>query len=531
MAAFGATYWSLRANQVHEAARMLANLRQERAKLLGNLLELTGESLKNFAGDYSYWDEMVKFVTTSDPAWGRANLEVSLATFHAHGAWVLRPDGSQVYGTVRELDPSFTRLPLPGAELAARLRERNFLHFYHNTMAGLLEVHCAPIQPTADSARTSPAQGWFVVARLWDEDHLRSIRNVLGGGVTLDLADAPAAAPAGEFDVRLLRPLDDWNGQRSAVLRADYEPQPLALLVQDNENDKILFLVFGGSMIACVAFGLSRWVLHPLRRLEQGMTLKSAEPLGELTREADIFGRLATLVKHSAEQRRSLEREVEERRRMETALRQSQEDLRASAHLRSRLARDLHDGVIQSIYAAGLGLEGMRSSLHSDPAAAEQRLNAAQASLNQTIREVRSFIQGLEPEESARPEFNQALQSLIATLQSLHPVDIQLKMELAPLRLTPREEVHALQIVREAVSNALRHGHARSIDVRFHESASGPEMIIRDNGRGFDPAQAHGRGGSGLANLSSRAAEIDATLDIRSSPGNGTGVTLRFAQR
>ena len=84
---------------------------------------------------------------------------------------------------MRELDASFTRLPLPGAELVARLRERNFLHFYRNTMAGLLEVQCAPIQPTADSARTSPAQGWFVVARLWPR-HVAQGENVGPAGGT-----------------------------------------------------------------------------------------------------------------------------------------------------------------------------------------------------------------------------------------------------------------------------------------------------------------------------------------------------------
>lgn len=530
VAAFGVSFWSLRRAQEGEAERMLANVRQERTELLGSLLELTGESLMNFAADYSYWDEMLAFVATGDPDWGRANIEVSLATFHAHAAWVLRTDGTQVYGAVRELDASFSRLPVAGERLAARLREQKFLHCFIPTAAGILELRGAPIQPTADSARLSPARGWFVAARLWDEAQIRSIQRVAGGAMALDLPDFPTP-PLNRFTVRLLRPLLDYDGKAVATLRADYEPTPLALLVRDNENDQVLFLGFGGTMIAFIAVALSRWVLQPLRQLEQGMTRQSVEPLGTMAREADVFGRLAALVKDSAEQRRALETEVEERRRMESALRRSQEELRNSAHLRARLARDLHDGVIQSIYAAGLGLEGMRATLRTDPAAAELRLNAAQASLNQTIREVRSFIQGLEPEESERPQFTQALHSLVATLQSLHPVDIQLKMDLAPLRLTPREEVHALQIVRECVSNALRHGHARRIEVQFHEAASGPEMIITDNGRGFDPAQARGRGGSGLANLAARAAEIDARLDVRSSPGNGTGITLLFAQR
>jgi signal transduction histidine kinase len=530
VAAFGTTYWILRRAQNREAQQMLVNIRQERVELIGSLLELTGESLKNFAADYSFWDEMLQFVGTGDPEWGRVNIEVSLTTFHANAGWVLRPDGSQVYGAVRELDPSFARLPLPGERLLARLRAEKFVHCFLPTAAGILEVRTAPIQPTADSARTSPAQGWFIVARLWNAEHLHAIQRVVGGAVALDLP-GESIAPAGRVTVRLERALLDWDGKRVATLRADYEPAPLAVLVRDNESDQVLFLAFGGLVILVVAFALSRWVLQPLRRLETAMAEQSPAHLGDLVGAADVFGRLASLVKESAEQRRRLETDLAERRQIEAALRQSQEELRNSAHLRARLARDLHDGVIQSIYAAGLGLEGMRSKLMSDPLGAEQRLNAAQASLNQTIREVRSFIQGLEPEEGARPQFQQALQSLVATLQSLHPVDIHLQMELAPQRLTPREEVHALQIVRECVSNAIRHGHARRIDVQFREEDTGPAMRITDNGQGFDPVKARERGGSGLANLAARAAELAARLEIRSSPGNGTGITLQFAQR
>ncbi len=510
---------------------MLANLREDRAALLANLLELTGESLRNFATDYTYWDEMVQFVGSGDAEWGHANIEVSLATFRAHGAWVLRTDGTQVYGAVRGIDSSYAKFPVPADELLPRLQREGFVHFFQRTVAGVLEFRAAPIQPTDDSARATPARGWFVVARLWDDAHLRSLQRVLEGTVTVNPVLAPRAVENDGLVVHLRRPLLDRAGRPAAELHVEYFPTPLALLLRHNENGKIGFLVFGIATLACAAFGVSRWILRPLRRLEQSMTDGSVAALGDMKREPDIFGRLAALLESSFEQRRALEREVEERRRVEAALRRSEVELRNSYDLRTRLARDLHDGVIQSIYAAGLGLEGMRSSLPTDPAAAERRLNAAQASLNQTIREVRSFIQGLEPEEDQRPDFAQALQSLVTTLQSLHPVQIPLHIELAPLRLSPREEVHALQIVREGVSNAIRHGRASRIEVAFRPTAGGPELTVRDDGRGFDLAQARARGGSGLANLSSRAAEIAAQLEIDTSPGKGTGITLRFAQR
>lgn len=531
VALFGGSYWGLHQAQRREAEHLLANLREDRAELLTSLLELTGDSLRNFASDYTFWDEMVQFVGTGDADWGHANIEVSLATFRAHGAWVLRTDGTQTYGTVRGIDSALVQLPVAMAELLPRLERERFLHFFQRTAAGVLEFRTAPIQPTDDSARATPARGWFLVARLWDEAHLASLQRVLEGTVTIDAGDIPRVSEDDGLVVRLKRPLLNLSGQPAAELHADYFPMPLALLLRDNERDRMGFLAFGIAVIAFAAFGVSRWVLRPLRRLEQSMTNGSVAPLGDMKRDPDIFGRLAALLESSVEQRRALEREVEERRRIEAALRRSETELRNSYDLRTRLARDLHDGVIQSIYAAGLGLEGMRASLPTDPAAAERRLNAAQASLNQTIREVRSFIQGLEPEEDEQPDFAQALQSLVTTLQSLHPVEIPLKIELAPLRLSPREEVHALQIVRECVSNAIRHGRASRIEVTVRKTDAGPELSVRDNGRGFDLAQARARGGSGLANLASRAAEISAQLEVDTVPGKGTGITLRFSQR
>jgi signal transduction histidine kinase len=526
---FGVAFWLLRSAHLREGERLLANLQDERGELVQKLVKLTGESLENFANDYSYWDELVRFVGTADPVWARANLEVSLPTFKVHAVWVLAPDGRQVHASLEGAPEALQTLPLPIAELLPALRERRFLHFHQLTQHGLIEFRVAPIQPTADSARNSPPQGWFVVARIWGEEHLTTLRRLLGGNVEVDRAGV-AVPVADNLTVRIQHPLPDWRGNAVATLRSDFSPKALALLLSENENEKFLFLTPGIAMIVFFAFALSHWVLRPLQQFEQSFASDTARPLHRLRDAPDVFGRLAQAIESSFEQRRALEREVEERRRVEAALRESEEGLRRAGEIRTRLARDLHDGVIQSIYAAGLGLEGVRNSLN-DPPAAARKLDASQASLNQTIREVRAFIHGLEPEETARPDFATALRSLIATLQALHTAKFDLRLDAPRLRLNAREEVHTLQIIRECVSNALRHGQARHITVSLRMGARGGELLIADDGRGFDLAAGRASGGSGLANLASRAAEIGAELDIQSNPGKGTGVTLRFSSR
>jgi signal transduction histidine kinase len=532
VAGFGATLGYLWLTQEREAARMLDGLEQERRALVDRVVELRGDSLRNFAHDYSYWDEMLAFVGSGDPAWARVNLDASLENFQAHGVWVLRRDGGQVHGAVRGLDPALGTLPLSFEAMRGRLERDRFLHFHLPVHGGLLELRAAPIQPSSDIRRATEPRGWLVVGRLWDDGHHRRLGEVLGGATRLHppgIGHPPNPSKGEELHIITEVPLPGLDGAPVAVLDVDYEPVPLAVLLADNRTDKILFASFGALLLLAGTAAIYGWIVRPLRRLEAGLATRSTAALGDLPTKTDVFGRLATLAAESFDRHQSLEGEIEERRRAEAALRLSEETLRQSAELRTRLARDLHDGVIQSIYAAGLGLAGLRNSLRDEPQVAERRLDAAIASLNQTIGEVRSFINGLEPEGGPRPDFRGALGALASTLRALNPAAIEVAIAPGVPPLSPREEVHALQIVRECVSNAMRHGQAGRIEVVLRAEDGRPVLRIRDDGRGFDP-RATVRG-SGLANIAGRAAEIGATLVVDAAPGKGADIRVEFVPR
>jgi signal transduction histidine kinase len=202
--------------------------------------------------------------------------------------------------------------------------------------------------------------------------------------------------------------------------------------------------------------------------------------------------------------------------------------VRRSLELRARLARDLHDGVIQSIYAAGLGLESAMSEFDSDRNSARTRLAHCRQSLNGVIREVRGFISGLEPEQMQRHGFAQELSALVSTMQALWPVRIVPKVDPGIAgHLSIQQEVHALQIARECISNALRHGGAKKVLITLTEAAGRGVFTVRDDGAGFDPASVQGQG-SGLQNLASRAREMGGTLRINSQPGRGASIVVTF---
>ncbi len=527
--AFGVSALGLRAWYARQAKQLMVDLQHERRGLLEQVLQLTTQSLRNYATDYSNWDEMLTFVQTDDPAWAKVNLDASLQTFNLQAVWVLRVDGSLVYGATRQLSETNRTPAWLTPQLLEKMQREKFLGFFVSIPEGLLEIRTAPIQPSSDIKRETTAQGWLLVGQLWNDVYLKTLGHTLTSEIHLREPGADLSRQPVPHGIHLHHDLVGWDGLTVRQLHLDYHPESL-LLALENDRFELYFYCanFAGFILLTFVF-VAHWVIKPLRQLEQSMTTQSTKPIAGLIDQPNEFGRLALLTSISFAYRASIEHEIADRKHAETALRQSEEQVRLSADLRSRLARDLHDNIIQSIYATGLGLETTLRSIRNDPLAAEASLEAVRLNLNQLIREIRSFISGLEPEGAGQPgQFAQTLQTLAATLQSLHPIRIALDLNpQAAARLSPQEEIHALQIVREGVSNALRHSGATKIALRLLDLAGVSVLQIEDNGCGFDPIAVVGTG-SGLVNQASRAREMGAILRFDSAPGDGTRLTLTF---
>ncbi len=240
--------------------------------------------------------------------------------------------------------------------------------------------------------------------------------------------------------------------------------------------------------------------------------------------QAEMSG-LTQLARTSAAQGEELGRERDVRRRAEEDAQLRQRLLAQSLEGKIRLGHDLHDGIIQSLYAVGLTLESVRTLAPTDPAEADRRLEKCLASLNGTIRDVRAYITGLGPENLRRSGFAQALDALVAELKADRAVNFELRIDdEATARLSPEQSIDTLQIAREAISNSLRHGHATAITVRLQESNREVGLLIQDNGCGFDsslPASGHG-----LGNMRARAERLGATVRVDSRPGTGTRIVV-----
>ncbi len=203
----------------------------------------------------------------------------------------------------------------------------------------------------------------------------------------------------------------------------------------------------------------------------------------------------------------------------------------AVAEERDRIGRDLHDGIIQSLYAVALSLEDVPELMGEIPGEAADRVDAAIESINLAIRDIRNFIYGLRPEAVDGTQVVAGLAALAEEVRHGGLVDMVAELDpAADPGLDAGAGSDLLNLVREALSNAVRHGHARRISITLAATATGSALEIVDDGAGFDPAELRSAGHHGLANMRARATAIGGRLDIRSAPGDGTTVIVDLPQ-
>ena len=189
---------------------------------------------------------------------------------------------------------------------------------------------------------------------------------------------------------------------------------------------------------------------------------------------------------------------------------------------RERIARELHDGVIQSLFAVGMGLQAVA------PAADEvtrQRLERAVLELDQVIGDLRQYIFGLRPGILGSRRLSEALLRLGADFQDRCGVRTVVEVDGEVEERLGAQAGELLQLAREALSNVGRHAQATSCRVRVRAGARSTVVTISDNGRGFAVRQARGQG-QGLQNMRDRARGIGGRLAITSVPGQGARLRL-----
>ncbi|HYM16469.1 MAG TPA: histidine kinase [Dehalococcoidia bacterium] len=288
-----------------------------------------------------------------------------------------------------------------------------------------------------------------------------------------------------------------------------------------------------GAVIA-IALGaaIAISVIEPLQRMKQAMRRIAA---GELSQRVEVRNRdeLGELAEHINQMARELARLqetalAEERTR---ALRERIVQVTAAQEdERRRISRELHDGLGQSLAATVNRLRACQELVRRDPAAAERELAEMGRSLAGNIQEIRALIHALRPLAIDQVGLVGAMRQQIEQFAST--TGITVLSLLSPVAVEPLAEVTLFRVLQECLGNVQRHAGASEAEVRLRDADNEVELVVRDNGRGFDTrGHGGGAGGVGLVGMRERAELIGGRLHVRSSRGNGCEVRLVVPHR
>jgi signal transduction histidine kinase len=191
---------------------------------------------------------------------------------------------------------------------------------------------------------------------------------------------------------------------------------------------------------------------------------------------------------------------------------------------RERIAKDLHDGIIQSVFAVGMGLQG--TALLAGSPETTARIESAVDELDRVIRDLRNYIFGLRPGILADRQLDEALRELGSEIEKRGSTRVEVEVD-AELAATVSSRSHELvQLTREALSNVARHARATSSSVRLAREGATAVLEIEDDGVGFSVLS--DSAGNGLRNMRERAAAMGGALQMTSSSGKGTRLRVTF---
>ena len=196
---------------------------------------------------------------------------------------------------------------------------------------------------------------------------------------------------------------------------------------------------------------------------------------------------------------------------------------------RTRIARDLHDAVSQTLFAANVLVGTLRKTVHSNPSLAQTQLIELQRLNKGALAEMRLMMFELRPDTTEKADVGELLRQAVDAVSSRTGIPVVVYTD-SGTALPAAIKMQLYRIAQEALSNMARHSGATQLTLEFHcVDATRCLLRIADNGCGFDPAQER-PGHFGLGNMRERALEIGADFSIHSQPAEGTDITVVWPQ-
>jgi signal transduction histidine kinase len=192
---------------------------------------------------------------------------------------------------------------------------------------------------------------------------------------------------------------------------------------------------------------------------------------------------------------------------------------------RARIAREIHDTLMQGVTGVSLQLEAATRRLPEEPLEAKSRMQRALARLDEVVAEARRTILELRTPGAPEEDPEEPIREMAERMSQEHGVRVELRIEGQKRALAPQVCMQLAKIAREAAANAIRHSGASRVELVLRYEPREVRLLTSDDGRGFDPALPAGAH-FGLTGMRERARELGGRVEIHSRPGSGTDVEV-----
>ncbi|GEM_PF-2659170 len=285
---------------------------RDQEQLFNEIVKTRNESVRNFVNDYSFWDDMVSFVYIPLRNWAEVNLLPAKKEFKVDGIWVSRLSGELVYDLSDSTAGFTVRTIMKDTVLKKQLATDGFRHFFIRCGRDFYEIWTAPIQSARDTLRRSPANGYFIAGRRFDDQTVQDLARWTRTEIAF-LKEVPAkSAHSLSKEAGFISDLNDYHNKPIARLEVRYESEYLNSLQEYFRNKTITIIGIVILVIVLLFVFTSHTISRPLRNLNVAMKSEDLDSLGKIRNRQDEFGDLARMVERFYEQRRQLVKNIDE---------------------------------------------------------------------------------------------------------------------------------------------------------------------------------------------------------------------------
>ncbi len=222
---------------------------------------------------------------------------------------------------------------------------------------------------------------------------------------------------------------------------------------------------------------------------------------------------------------------IQQRRYLATTRSFSGRLLAAQEEERARIARELHDDIIQRVALLGQSLDQLADVSQRDDRNVERRVRGLRAELVDFADEIRSLAHRMHPPVLEHLGLPAALSTLAGEMWSMSHIRVRLDLEDSPVEVPPAVAAALYRIAQESLRNVAKHARASSAMLRLARSEGGVQLVVEDDGVGFDAnaprgTPTDGRPGIGLTSITERVRHFDGRVSVQSRAGAGTRVTV-----